>query len=165
MVATCLARLEGSPADRQSRHSRRLAQERIPFVLDMESPSWQARAAQGTARGSGSDSDDEPQQPSRWGAPRIRGELLKFCPLPDPVRIPRVGSRSATHPPLRRNGSPNRGVDSPATPRSISMGQCTSLSAAGSRPDLPPRVHRAGEGAWNQRSVVGAAIAVAKGVC
>ena len=43
-------------------NGRRLASEGLSSVLDVEDPSWQARSAQSTQRGSRSDSDDESQQ-------------------------------------------------------------------------------------------------------
>ena len=68
-----VGRLEICPDDRESRDSHCLASQGFSFVLDVANPPWQAGAPQGAARGSGPDSDAEPQHP-RWGAPRIHGE-------------------------------------------------------------------------------------------
>ena len=54
-----LGRLEILFSHRQAGDGRRLAPEGLPFVLDVENPSWQARSAPGFRRGSRFDSDDE----------------------------------------------------------------------------------------------------------
>ena len=54
-----LGRLEILFSHRQAGDGRRLAPEGLPFVLDVEDPSWQARPASRIRRGSLFDSDDE----------------------------------------------------------------------------------------------------------
>ena len=59
-----LERVEERFNDCQSGHGCGLAPEGIPLVLEVEDSSRQARSAKRPARGSGTDSDDEPQQPT-----------------------------------------------------------------------------------------------------
>jgi hypothetical protein len=56
-----VGRLEIGPADRESRHSHRLASPGFSFVLDVANPPWQAGSPQGAARDSRSDPEAEPQ--------------------------------------------------------------------------------------------------------
>jgi len=129
----------------------------------------------------------------RWGAPRIHGELLKLgIDITEPTVAKYMVRHRKPPSQTWRTFLDNHvktlvSVDFFVVPAirfeilyafvvlahdrrrllhfAVTAHPCTSLSAAGSRPDLRPRVHRAGEGAWNQRSVVGAGITVAKGVC
>ena len=68
------------------------------------------------------------QSPAQLGVSRLLHRA--HGPVPGPVRVSGAGARPAPHPPLRRDCSSHRRVDGPATSRGLSMGQCTSLSAA-----------------------------------
>jgi hypothetical protein len=64
LVAAGVDRLEIRSDDRPGRDGRRVAPEELPLVLDVEDPPGQVGSAPSTARGAGSDSDHESQQPA-----------------------------------------------------------------------------------------------------
>ena len=85
-------------------------------------------------------------------------------PVPDPVCLLGAGSRPTPDSPLRRHGASDGGVDCPATPRRISLGQRATLSAAGSRSDLRRRIHETSQGYGHQGSPFCPAISLAASV-
>src|SRR6266851_4408330 len=77
MAVGAMERLASSTCHRQAGNGDRLAQEKLPTVLDLEGSKWQSGPTRRDEGGPGSDSQNEPREPI-WGAPRIHGELLKL---------------------------------------------------------------------------------------
>ena len=91
------------------------------------------------------------------------GRLLHGAndPVPGLVRFSGAGTRTPAYRALRSDVASDSGVDGAADARSVSVGYRTTVSAAGSRPDLWPGVRGPGKGNGHQTSAVGAAVAVA----